>query len=105
MRLLISSLSVLARIPLFLQERDKIRGVLAESRHGIRFRSEPATLQSVRSRLTLGCQILHFTGYGDKKQLEFENVKLYGTAEYLQVPYFSFMFLVVEHVCCPVYVT
>lgn len=73
------------RVLLSLKEREKIRDVLKESGHKIRFRSERATVQSVRSRLTSGCQILHITGHGDAEALEFESEKHCGIAETLKV--------------------
>lgn len=69
-----------------------MKRMLTRSGRKIRFCSQPATASILREHLNSGCEILHFTGHGDEHSLKVESEKNCGTAESLQVTYFSSLF-------------
>lgn len=66
----------------FDRERGQLMNTLRESGRALTVRTEVATAENLRTMLTLGCRVLHYTGHGMKGCLVFENG--FGSCHFLE---------------------
>jgi hypothetical protein len=54
-------------------ERNRLKDVVRGSKLGVHWLAANATVDNIRSAVTMGCTVIHYTGHGDIGSVTFED--------------------------------